>query len=45
MFSSSERRMLLGEMLRADYVKHEGQHVVPTTRGFLVADRLAAVLS
>jgi len=45
MFSSSERRMLLREMLRADYVRREGQKVIPTTKGFLVADRMAAILS
>lgn len=45
MFSSGKRRMLLEEMLRADYLQHDGQRVVPTTRGFLVADRLAAALS
>jgi coproporphyrinogen III oxidase-like Fe-S oxidoreductase len=45
MFSSRERRMLLREMLRADYVRREGQKVIPTTKGFLVADRMAAILS
>jgi oxygen-independent coproporphyrinogen-3 oxidase len=45
LFSSSRRRMLLGEMLRADYVRREGQKVIPTTKGFLVADRMAAILS
>ncbi len=45
MFSGGRRRVLLAELLRDDYVKIQGQHVVPTTRGFLVADRLAAVLS
>ena len=44
-FSGGRRRALLEELLRDDYVKIQGQHVVPTTRGFLVADRLAAVLS
>ena len=45
LFSSSNRRALLAELLRADYVRLKGQKVVPTTKGFLVADRLAGVLS
>jgi len=45
LFSSSKRRALLAELLRENYVKIEGQKVVPTTKGFLVADRLAAVLT
>jgi oxygen-independent coproporphyrinogen-3 oxidase len=43
--STSRRRALLDELLRADYVKLQGQKVVSTTKGFLVADRLAAALS
>jgi oxygen-independent coproporphyrinogen-3 oxidase len=45
LFSNSRRRTLLAELLRANYVTIEGQKVIPTTKGFLVADRLAAVLS
>jgi oxygen-independent coproporphyrinogen-3 oxidase len=45
LLSTSRRRALLDELLRADYVKLQGQKVVSTTKGFLVADRLAAALS
>jgi oxygen-independent coproporphyrinogen-3 oxidase len=45
LFSSSRRRALLAELLRSEYVRLEGRRVVPTSRGFLVADRLAAALS
>ncbi len=45
LFSSGRRRALLTELLRAGYVRHECRRVMPTTRGFLVADRLAAALS
>jgi oxygen-independent coproporphyrinogen-3 oxidase len=43
--SCDRRRALLAELLRSEYVRLEGRRVVPTTRGFLVADRLAAALS
>lgn len=43
--SSSRRRVLLAELLRANYVTIDGRHVVPTAKGFLVADRMAAMLS
>lgn len=43
--STSRRRALLDELLRANYVTMQGQKVVSTTKGMLVADRLAAALS
>jgi oxygen-independent coproporphyrinogen-3 oxidase len=45
LISTSRRRVLLDELLRANYVKMQGQKVVSTSKGFLVADRLAAALS
>jgi oxygen-independent coproporphyrinogen-3 oxidase len=45
LLSTSRRRALLDELLRENYVKLQGQKVVSTTKGLLVADRLAAALS
>jgi oxygen-independent coproporphyrinogen-3 oxidase len=45
LLSTSRRRALLDELLRANYVTMRGQKVVSTAKGLLVADRLAAALS
>ena len=38
--ANGKSNALLSELLRADYVKVIDQHVIPTRKGFLVADRL-----